>query len=171
MSATVFLDTEFTSLTEPYLVSAALVDTCGRELYVEALGVTPAICSPFVCDHVLPLLDGPALPPVEIARRFSAYLERYTASGAFLSESPDGGPQVVFFCDAPRYDIELIKPFLPANLRWVMEVPSFSSEAQETAFRTEREAAFSGGLRRHHALDDARALRLAWHAAMAPRGS
>jgi hypothetical protein len=156
----VWIDTEFTSITEPYLISVGLVDDAGRELYVEAAGITPAICSPFVIAEVLPLLTGPKMQPIEMAAQIADFFRPYNRS--LLGPLMDAEPDVILFSDAPRYDIELIKPFLPAKLRWKMAVPSFDDDVAEAAYRLEKEAAFAGGLRRHHALDDAHAIRRAW---------
>lgn len=146
----IFLDTEFTSLEEPYLVSAGLV-AGERELYFEIAGVSSRICSPFVQASVLPLLDGPVLRPIEIVTQLVDFLKPC-------------GQKVTFFCDAPRYDIALLTPFLPSGLHWKYVVPSFSDEPSEQAFNMAYEDAFANGLRRHHALDDAKALAMAWSA-------
>lgn len=144
----VYIDTEFTSLEEPYLVSAGLVAE-DRELYFEVVGISPLICSPFVQETVFPLLTGPVLQPIEIARQLADFLKPC-------------GPEITFFCDAPRYDIGLLTPFLPAGLRWKYAVPSFLSDGPEHDFEMAFEKAFANGLRRHHALDDAKALAFAW---------
>ncbi|WP_281910909.1 hypothetical protein [Massilia varians] len=147
----VFLDTEFTSFGEPYLISIGLVAD-QNELYFELSGVSPEICAPFVRANVLPLLTGPVLEPIEGSKQLAAFLSVC-------------GPEVTFFCDAPRYDITLLTPFLPSGLRWSFAVPSFQDAACEDLFELTREKAFASGFRRHHALDDARALAAAWTAA------
>jgi hypothetical protein len=144
----IFLDTEFTSFEEPYLISIGLV-AGENELYFELGGVSYEICAPFVQVNVLPLLTGPVLKPMEGAERLAAFLSLC-------------GPEVTFFCDAPRYDITLLTPFLPSGLHWDFAVPSFEDAACEGLFELTREKAFASGLRRHHALDDARALAAAW---------
>lgn len=151
----IFLDTEFTGLHERYLISIGMVAVDGRELYVELAGVSPLVCSLFVRETVLPLLDGPSLAPAQVAARVAAFLAPCEGS-------------VTFFSDAPRYDLEMLAPFLPQNLVWTFEVPSFETEEAEEAYRAAREAAFAGGLRHHHALDDARAMAQAWAAAGQP---
>lgn len=145
----IFVDTEFTSLDEPYLISVGLAAEDGRELYFELASVSPAVCAPFVQETVLPLLDGPELTPGQAAERVAAFL------------SPYGG-QVTFFSDAPRYDVELLRPFLPGGLGWSVAVPSFETEEAEQAYQEAYAQAFANGLRRHHALDDARAMRRAF---------
>lgn len=145
----IFIDTEFTDLKEPYLVAAALVAEDGRELYFELDGITGAVCSSFVRETVLPLLGGPVVQPIEAARQVAAFLSNYEL--------------VTFFTDAPRYNIQLLEPFLPQKLAWTVAVPSFETEEAEIAFQILYMQAFvKEGLRRHHALDDARALRCAW---------
>jgi hypothetical protein len=136
-------------------VSAGLV-AGPAEFYFEVAGVSPAICSPFVKENVLPLLSGSSLQPIEIATKLGAFLEPYHFD-------------VTFFCSAPRYDIELLKPFLPARLRWRFAVPSFNDLASQELFEIAHEGAFASGLRRHHALDDARALSVSWAAQLQPR--
>lgn len=146
----VFLDTEFTGLAEPYLISVGMVSE-GRELYVELAGISEQICSAFVREAVLPHLNGCGLPPIDAAARIAEFLARC-------------GESVVLFCDAPRYDIELLRPFIPARLRWSYAVPSLDNAEEERAFDAAKEQAFAEGLRRHHALDDARAMSVAWTA-------
>lgn len=146
----IFLDTEFTSFEEPYLISIGLI-AGEHDLYFELSGVSSEICSPFVQTNVLPLLTGPVLEPIECSARLAAFLARC-------------GSEVTFFCDAPRYDITLLTPFLPNGIRWKFAVPSFLDGASEQRFELEREKAFASGLRRHHALDDAKALSAAWAA-------
>lgn len=99
----IYLNTEFTDLSEPYLISVGMV-TAGRRLYLELSGVGVMPCSPFVRESVLPLLEGPVVRPIAVADRIAQFL------------APCGG-DVTFFCDSPRYDVELLGPFLPAQLR------------------------------------------------------
>lgn len=144
----IFIDTEFTDLQEPYLVSAAMVTMEGQELYFEIAGVSPVVCGAFTRETVLPLLDGPVLTPIQAAEQIAAFLAPYE--------------KVIFFTDAPRYDVELLRPFLPSSLEWSYAVPSFENDEEEAAYQTAFDKAFASGLRRHHALDDARAARRAW---------
>jgi hypothetical protein len=149
-SLIIFLDTEFTSFEEPYLISIGLIAD-ENELYFELAGISHEICAPFVQANVLPLLTGPVLKPIEGAEQLAAFLSLC-------------GPEVTFFCDAPRYDITLLTPFLPSGLRWNYAVPSFQDAACEGLFERTRKNAFANGLRRHHALDDAKAIAAAWAA-------
>jgi hypothetical protein len=153
----IFVDTEFTHLQEAYLVSAGLATADGRELYFEIAGVSPAVCSAFTRETVLPLLDGPVLTPIQAAEQVAAFLAPYE--------------KVAFFTDAPRYDVELLRPFLPNSLEWSYAVPSFENDEEEAAYQTAYDEAFASGLRRHHALDDARAACRAWMALQKHRGN
>lgn len=143
----IFVDTEFTSLEEPYLISAGLVAADGQELYIEFAGVSQMLCSLFVQETVWPLLDGHGIQPAQAARLIATFLAPF--------------PTATLFSDAPRYDIELLRPFLPPN-GWSIAVPSFENEDEEATYTSAYERAFADGLRRHHALDDARAMHQAW---------
>jgi len=147
----IFLDTEFTSFDEPYLISIGLVAQDGRELYCETAGITSVICSDFVQHNVLPLLSGVTARPIELAEQVKAFLAPY-------------GSSVTICTDAPRYDIDLFLPYLPARLNWNYAAPYGEEHAQ--LFEDVRNQAFLNGLRQHHALDDARALAIAWSACM-----
>ena len=143
----VYLDTEFTGFKNPQLISAGFV--CGdREFYFEVHGIAPDMCSSFVVKNVLPLLSGDGLVSSEIIAKL----------GIFLGSCGDG---LIFLCDAPRYDIALIKPYLPGALRWYYSVPSFPTKEQFELFSDEFQAELDT-LRQHHALDDARALAKIW---------
>lgn len=54
----VFLDTEFTDLLNPELLSLGLVTLDGREFYAERTDYQTEDCSDFVRETVLPLLGG-----------------------------------------------------------------------------------------------------------------
>lgn len=147
----VFLDTEFTSLEEPYLISAGLVavekGVILHELYFEMAGISPLICNSFVQDNVLPHLEGKCVSVMKATKLVTDFI---------------GNQPVTFFTDAPRYDLELIKPFLPGSFKIDYMVPSFDSEEEAEEYKLKYEACFDNGLRRHHALDDARAAYLTW---------
>lgn len=143
----VYLDTEFTGFRDPHLISAGLV--CGDdELYFEVAGISLDLCTPFVIENVLPFLSGKGLSPTEISAKMATFLAQC-------------GPEVTFLCDAPRYDVALIKPFIPATLRWHYSVPTFPTEVQFDAFTEDLQFELDT-LRQHHALDDARALAKIW---------
>lgn len=143
----IYLDTEFTGLGQrwPRLISIGLIDEGGQTFYAE---LPPASYMPKVTDwvaaNVLPLLDGAGA--VRQGRDLCENLKHWIAER--------GPAQVV--TDAPNYDFRFLESLLspwPENLDRTPIVPQFNAETIETAFV---------GLCRHHALDDARALRLAW---------
>jgi hypothetical protein len=152
----VFLDTEFTDLEYPQLISIALVAESGESFYAElANGWTPENCSPFVCERVLPQLTG----------------------GDFLQETGYAGRRLAYwlaeFCcpvrvvtDAPGYDWVLMRDLLleaaPPNL-YPEPIALYSESFPELAplLQEARAKAFSG-VPPHHAMQDALALREAW---------
>jgi len=147
----VWLDTEFTRLVQPQLLSLGAVADDGAEFYAEiadppeapAGEALPARCSAFVREVVLPLLRGPARPRAQVALEFGRWLGQRTAPVTIVTDSG--------FDRWALADL-LQGEDLPAHVHW-HRVP-ITSEALD-------EAAAQLGLRRHHALDDARALRAA----------
>ncbi|MDG9923350.1 MULTISPECIES: hypothetical protein [unclassified Pseudomonas] len=100
-----FLDTEFTNLTADYrLISLALVDPNGAELYVELSdGWSPADCSEFVHQIVLPQLDP--------ARHGRSRAEATRELHAFLA----GYAEVEIVSDALAWDWPLLLGLLGAG--------------------------------------------------------
>ena len=143
----IYLDTEFTGLGQrwPRLISIGLIDEDGQTFYAE---LPPASYMPKVTDwvaaNVLPLLDGAGA-----VRQGWELCENLTH---WIAER--GPAQVV--TDAPNYDFRFLESLLspwPVNLDRMPVVPQLDAETIATA---------CVDLRRHHALDDAKALRLAW---------
>lgn len=158
----IFLDTEFTGLGQrwPRLISIGLIDETGQEFYAELppASYLPRV-TPWVQENVLPLLDGngAVLQGRDLCERLSAWL------------NARGAAQIV--TDAPNYDFKFLESLLspwPANLNREPVLPQFDAEVGER-FNNAVETAFEQGLRRHHALDDAKACRLGWSASNAGR--
>ena len=152
----VFFDSEFTSLERPELLSVGAVSDTGGQFYAEiadTLDRDPALnvpdgrqrCSDFVIRTVLPLLEGLAQP-------------RSTAAEAFLSwlgQCAEGRPVTIVTDSAyDRWALAalLAREDLPIGVTW-QRVP--------VAYEQIDAIAAESGLRRHHALDDARALQCA----------
>jgi hypothetical protein len=157
----IFFDTEFTDLHwQAKLISIGLVAEDGRTFYAE-LSDTYQVAdrNDFVREVVLPLLDGDesrmALPALSL--RLGNWLE-------------DFGEPVTLATDSPSWDWPWIRKIFhiegtwPANvaptpllltMNYLNDYDRFV-DAVEMAFRS---------LRRHHALDDAKANRLGWIAA------
>lgn len=139
----VFIDSEFTSLTEPRLISFGAVATDATAFYCELSGFPQEHCSEFVRDTVLPLLDGDAVPHPVASQSFAQWLAARCATAPAVVVSDSGFDRWAMADLFGRED-------LPAGVRWV-RVP--------VAYEQLDEVARGLGLRRHHALDDARALR------------
>lgn len=144
----VYLDTEFTDLLNPDLISLGMVAANGETLYLEIDDTwTRADCSQFVRDVVLPLLGGGkhACGVAEADERTRAFLERVADEQG-----------VTLFCDS-QLDLVMLRKLWgevgkPAVVTGAMVITL--GMQQEMA----REDAYEQGLRRHHALDDSIAL-------------
>lgn len=155
----VFLDTEFTGLGQrwPRLISIGLVTEGGQqEFYAELPSVSyREKCGSWVCENVLPLLDGGdhVMQPDELRQRLAQWI-------AALGD-------VVIACDS-EIDFTFLRSTLDPWPKNVADRPlllTMNYLNDYDAFEPAIEAAFAGGLRRHHALDDAKANRLGWIAA------
>jgi diamine N-acetyltransferase len=139
----VFIDSEFTSLAEPRLISLAAVATDGANFYCELSDWPRFSCSEFVRSTVLPLLDGDAVPHPVAAESFALWLGERAANAPVTLISDSGFDRWAVADLLGRED-------LPTGCAW-LRVPIHYEQL---------DAAVAGlGLRRHHALDDARALR------------
>ncbi|PBY65981.1 hypothetical protein [Pseudomonas aeruginosa] len=139
----VYLDTEFSSLNRyrAQLISLALVVPEGPEFYVELTDTwTPADCSPFVLDTVLPVLDH--------TRHGRTTDQARTELLAFLQAL---GP-VEIITDAPDHDWPL--------LLWLVGPAGLPSNVQPEPglLRIDLNADYAGEEPPHHALQDARLL-------------
>jgi diamine N-acetyltransferase len=139
----VFLDSEFTNLTTPQLISLGAVATDSTAFYAEIEGWDPATASPFVSDTVMPLLDGDAVPREIGAEAFTEWLMERARRTPTTIVSDSGFDR---WAMSELFGSEN----LPVNVRW--QRIAISYEAMD-------DAAQRLNLRRHHALDDARALR------------
>jgi diamine N-acetyltransferase len=147
----VFIDSEFTRLAQPQLLSIGAVADDDAPFYAElAETVDDAEAGPldervsgFVRKVVLPLLDGDVQPRAQVAEQFRAWLAQRMRHGPVTLVSDSGFDRWAL--------AELLRSEdLPAGVQW-LRVP--------IAYETLDDAATRLGLRRHHALDDARALR------------
>ncbi len=139
----VFIDSEFTNLTEPRLISVGAVATDATAFYCELSDFPVPHCSPFVRSTVLPLLDGDAVPHPMAKQSFAQWLNARSAAAPAVLVSDSGFDRWAIADLLGRED-------LPPGVQWV-RVPITYEFLDETAHQL--------GLRRHHALDDARALR------------
>ncbi len=139
----VFVDSEFTNLTGPHLISVGAVATDATAFYCELSDFPVSHCSAFVRNTVLPLLDGDAVPHAIASQSLAQWLSARSAAGPVVLISDSGFDR---WAVADLLGCE----DLPAGVRWV-RVPVKYELLDDMARRL--------GLRRHHALDDARALR------------
>ncbi len=139
----VFLDSEFTNFTSPQLISVGAVATDSTAFYAEIEGWDRKGASPFVVETVMPLLDGDAVPRSLGAEALTDWLAERARRMPTTIVSDSGFDRWAL---AELFGGES----LPVNVRWQrMPVPY---EAMDEATQQLK-------LRRHHALDDARALR------------
>ena len=148
----IFFDTEFTQLSDDAkLISIGLVDETGQNVfYAEVLGVEVAECSAFCRATVLPLLEhgDVALPLDQLRRRLFDWL---------CAQGP-----ATLVCDSPRDTVQLSRLFpegRPANCK--VRVLGFWMNARRRLLNFGRQLHRRHGLRVHHALDDAKANRIA----------
>jgi len=139
----VFVDSEFTSLHTPELISIGAVATDSTAFYCEVKGWSVERSSDFVKQVVVPLLDGDAVPLPLAAEAFSAWLDERAGRAPTTIVSDSGYDRWALTELLGRED-------LPSGIDW-KRVP-ISYEALDDATK-------EFNLRRHHALDDARALR------------
>lgn len=140
-----FYDAEFTDLAKDAgLISIGIVSEDGAEIYIElADGWTPAACSEWVHENVLPLIGhGEQLRRVPAAQRILDWL---------IDQAGEHG-ECELFADS-TWDQFFLRPLLALATPKVRGVP--------LQFLT-LPAGDDSGDNRHHALEDARALRATW---------
>lgn len=157
-------DTEFTNLgLSPDLVSIGLVSEDGVHTFYSELSDTYTLpqCSSFVRETVLPLLSGGAalMSMHDLTLRLGSWLDDF--------EEP-----VQLATDNAGWDWPFIERIFrtpgtwPENLAREPVLLTVNYLDYFDAFEAAVKEAFAaGGLRQHHALDDARANRLGWLAA------
>ena len=153
----IFFDTEFTELgIDPRLISIGLVAEDGERAFYAELSDTyaPDDCGDFARLAVLPQLEGGAarMTFAELGERLVSWLQAFAEP-------------VTLVTDSLAWDWPWVHEILgehgtwPDNLDTRPEILRLTDE-----FNRAVEHAFAGGLRRHHALDDAKANRLGWMA-------
>jgi diamine N-acetyltransferase len=139
----IFLDSEFTHLVRPELISIGAVATDATAFYAEVRGWNPERTSDFVRQVVMPLLDGDAVGHDVAADAFSAWLDERAGRAPTTIVSDSGYDRWALAELLGRED-------LPPGVEW---------KRVAVAYEEIDNAARVLNLRRHHALDDARALR------------
>lgn len=160
MSILIFLDTEFSDLCiDPKLISVGLISEDTREFYSELEGTyTPAECSPFTQEAVLPLLQGDEarMPMHILTLRLGNWIESFEQPVQIATDSLSWDwPWIQeLFCDPGTWPANLDGK--PASLYEMVDSP-FLEQTTEQIFENHEPR-----LRRHHALDDAKVNRLVW---------
>jgi hypothetical protein len=156
----IFFDTEFTSLDANRIhgmISIGCVAN-GREFYAELSDTwDESLCSIFVLDTVLPLLEGGehVMDVATLATRLKEWIEGLTEK------------QVVMQSDAPVIDFQFVKEIFdvhgwPKNLRRTPERMMFEDMRQQFRYLTALASYWKDHTRQHHALEDARGLTFAY---------
>ena len=158
----VFFDTEFTCFDTdpngyPALISAGFVAQSGSEFYAELTDTwDTSMCSHFVLNNVLPLLDcGEArMPERMFAEKLREWIEAF-------------GESIALFSDAPYYDWSWIGETLnkygwPQNLAKRPGTIQLGPPRQKKFDIAIDDFWMLHGEQRHHALIDARSLQFAW---------
>lgn len=162
----VFADLEFSSLTEETeFISIGAVSEDGDCFYKEVEPL-PLHCSGFVLKEVLPHLarGATAAPLQEIEVEFSAWLSQWSSTQIVVDSDWD--------CFVLRKAFAQGKSFEAGELRLRMSNgdflntqitldDSFERLRPEPYLEAKRSFESSPGFRKHHALDDAKALRCA----------
>ncbi len=157
-----FFDTEFTELgIDPKLISIGLISEDGERTFYAELADTyqPKDCSEFVSSAVLPLLEGgdKVLTMHDLTLRLGNWLEGF---GELVTLATDSlcwdwpWIQEIFHIEE-TWPANLARRPLLLTMNYLNDYDNFV-DAVEKAFKD---------LRRHHALDDAKANRLGWLAA------
>lgn len=159
----VFFDTEFTDLRpEAKLIAIGLITEDGTRTFYVELSDTYRLADvgDFAREAVLPLLEGGAalMAMHELSLKLGNWIE-------------DFGQPVILATDSLAWDWPWIQRIFeipeawPANLVRCPLLLTMNYLHDFDKFGPAVEQAFTGGLRRHHALDDAKANRLGWIAA------
>lgn len=166
MTTTIFFDMEFTDvqdMAKAGLISIGLIsEREGREFYAELTDTWgEAMCSRFVIDTVLPLLEGGThqMRVETLAVQLKVWIESFS-------------DEVVLKSDAPNADWPfLVKIFdhhgWPENLRRKCGFVYFEHPRSQSRYEAGLAAYWKDhGSRQHHALEDARSMRFAWKLAI-----
>lgn len=158
----IFFDTEFSDLCiDPRLISIGLIAEDGERTFYAELADTyqPKDCSEFTRLAVLPRLESgdKVLTMYDLTLCLGKWLEDFGEPVRLATDSLGWDwpwIQEIFHIEG-TWPANLSRNPLPLTLNYLNDYDRFI-EAVEKAFRS---------LRRHHALDDAKANRLGWIAA------
>lgn len=151
----IFIDTEFTDLLDPVLISLGMVSTRGEELYIE-VPFPMDKCTQFVHEAVLPLLGREPHAFVELE---AAHLHIYT-----WLENVRRDRESIHICTDYQADWDLFCNVMGGHMpSWVHHKPIGRDINKLLLYSFHKKT----GLPEHHALYDARANQYAYR----PRAS
>lgn len=162
MLTRIFFDTEFSDLiVDCKLISIGLVAEDGERMFYAELCDTWLLddVGDFAKVAVLPLLEGGnvLMTMCELSERLTAWFADFDAPVKLATDS--------LSWDWPWIQKIFYDRTWPANLDGKPLLLTMNYLNDYDQFNHAVENAFLGGLRRHHALDDAKANRLGWIAA------
>lgn len=152
----IFFDTEFTGLTDnPKIISIGLVAENGSEFYAELSDTYhDDDLSDFTREHIIPLLMGGKFTTTqsELKARLKTWIESFDCQVTLATDNAkwDWPFIIELLSDWPT---NLSNEYLLLNLNYVKDADLY--------FETVKHA-YARGLRKHNALDDAKANRLGW---------
>ncbi|MBP6108674.1 MAG: hypothetical protein KA484_02210 [Rhodocyclaceae bacterium] len=153
----IFLDTEFTNLDEPDLISVGFVADHGAELYIVLSDFDHNMCSDFVKANVLPLLDR---ENPEVLSRGQA-IDRMTS---WLMDQRTSATEVIELVADHSIDFELIPPSVISEVGIVQFFNVYTELSRSLLLQfavAQDEWHHQIGIR-HHSMIDARGLKFAW---------
>lgn len=145
----VFIDTEFSDFINTELISIGLVSQDGQSFYVE-LPFNVKECSDFVKEAVIPLLGkvvGAQIPREELKPRLLEWLEQFKSEDQPTVVCFDYSGDWTLLCDALDNEV-------PSWIHGANVSGRYINELREEIFWRDNPE-----LMRHHALNDARALK------------
>jgi len=151
----VYLDTEFTQFTQPHLISVGLAAEDGREFYAVMKDYPRQQCSEFVREVVLPIIEH--WPSVTLDRR-----ELRESVNQWLNSCAESTEIVCDFAIDAELLIDLIGGDTEHELRMFnvsLVTVMAAGECDQIADAFDMYFAAPRQWPRHHALEDARALR------------
>ena len=167
----IFLDTEFTGFElDASLISIGLVTESGdRTFYAELTdSYTLHQCSYFVQEEVLPHLDAPTLSAISDYQNIYARMAKSQCRELLTQWLEAMGTPVKIYSDAPNFDWQYFKDLF-VNYSWPTNLASDPSNCFPEEFSDDlptykllaEDAYLMHGFREHHALDDAKVMRMA----------
>lgn len=170
MTVNVFVDTEFTDLSKPSsLVSIGLINENGDRTFYSELTDTysRSTCSEFLLSNVLPVLDAKPLTDQLHHNNIHAKMSLAETQSHLQQWFENQMDLIQIWSDAPYYDWfyvqEIFKAGFPSNLIRTPKSVFVNDASLKDLFETRVVKEYTDNrLIRHHALNDARAVRLGW---------